>query len=151
MLCSQWNSRRPCAFTLVEVLTVVVILGILAAIVIPQFASANTDAQLNALKANLQTIRAQIELYKMQHNESYPTSSASFVAQMTTASKSDGTTAAIGTSGFNFGPYLQAIPENPFTRTSTIGTGAYGTSAWYYAGSGTGQFRANDSAANAAY
>jgi general secretion pathway protein G len=134
--------RREIAFTLIEVMIVVAILGILAAIVVPQFSDAGESSKLGALKTNLQTVRAQIELYRMQHNDAYPTNATTFTAQMTTASKSDGTTAAIGTAGFNLGPYLGSLPENPYTGTNTLGTGGIGSSAWYYNGS-TGQFRAN--------
>lgn len=137
---------RRIGFTIVEVLTVIVVLGILAAIVVPQFSDASTDAKLSSLKTNLQTVRAQIELYKIQHVdgsgvENYPTF-ANFVDQMTKASKADGSTADIGTSGFNLGPYLQAIPDNPYTGSNTVGTGGVGTSDWYYDQS-TGVFRAN--------
>lgn len=59
------------AFTLIEILIVVVILGILAAIVIPQFTSAADDAQVSSAKSQLQTARAQIELYRFTENE-YP-------------------------------------------------------------------------------
>src|SRR3954466_7876959 len=59
-------------FTLVEILIVVIILGILAAIVIPQFTNASTDARKNSLTSQLQTIRSQIELYKLQHNDKLP-------------------------------------------------------------------------------
>lgn len=45
-------------FTLVEILIVVVILGILAAIVIPQFTNASEEAKQNSLRSNLQSIRA---------------------------------------------------------------------------------------------
>ncbi len=128
-------------FTLVEVLIVVVILGILAAIVVPQFTDASTDARLNSLKTNLQTTRGQIELYKIQHNETYPTL-ADFVDQMTLASDPAGNTAPIGTAGYDLGPYLQSIPNNPYTGTNTVGNGAVGDSDWYYDGA-TGQFRAN--------
>ncbi len=55
------------AFTLVEILIVVVILGILAAIVIPQFTSASEEAAANSTHSQLQTIRSQIELYKMRN------------------------------------------------------------------------------------
>ncbi|HQI28676.1 MAG TPA: type II secretion system protein, partial [Sedimentisphaerales bacterium] len=68
-------------FTLVEILIVVVILGILAAIVIPQFTQASTEAKTNSLCSNLQTLRSQIELYKVQHNDTVP--SANFTNQMT--------------------------------------------------------------------
>src|SRR5450759_1499239 len=58
-------------FTLVELLIVVIILAILAAIVIPQFSSSTKDAQESALDANLSALRSAIELYKVQHT-SYP-------------------------------------------------------------------------------
>ena len=48
-------------FTLVEILIVVVILGILAAIVIPQFTNASETAKASSLAAQLQTIRSQLE------------------------------------------------------------------------------------------
>ena len=55
------------AFTLIEILIVVVILGILAAIVIPQFTDASADAMDASVRAQLQTIRGQIELYNVQN------------------------------------------------------------------------------------
>ncbi|HEX2837918.1 MAG TPA: type II secretion system protein [Phycisphaerales bacterium] len=60
------------AFTLVEILIVVVILGILAAIVIPQFTSATQDAQAGNLNAQLQSLQSQIELYKARNNNAGP-------------------------------------------------------------------------------
>ena len=63
---------RKSGFTLVEILIVVIILGILAAIVIPQFTNASQDARKNSLTSQLQTIRSQIELYKLQHNDKLP-------------------------------------------------------------------------------
>ncbi len=55
------------AFTLIEILIVVVILGILAAIVIPQFTSAADDAQLSSTQSQLQTVRSQIELWNIKN------------------------------------------------------------------------------------
>src|SRR5437868_4840092 len=49
-------------FTLVEILIVVIILGILAAIVIPQFANASSDARLTNLRTSLANVRNQIEI-----------------------------------------------------------------------------------------
>src|SRR5207253_190862 len=63
---------RKGGFTLVEILIVVIILGILAAIVIPQFTSASQDARKNSLTSQLQTMRSQIELYKLQHLDQLP-------------------------------------------------------------------------------
>jgi hypothetical protein len=87
---------------------------------------------------------AQIELYKIQHNGSYPTL-ANFVAQMTAGTKVD------GTAGTDFGPYLLAIPPNPFSGENAVtntGTPA-STLGWYYNES-TGVFQANDSVAHKA-
>jgi prepilin-type N-terminal cleavage/methylation domain-containing protein len=61
------------AFTLVEVLIVVVILGILAAIAVPQFSNASTDARRSALQSTVQSVRSQINLYKLQHGQALPT------------------------------------------------------------------------------
>jgi prepilin-type N-terminal cleavage/methylation domain-containing protein len=60
------------AFTLVEILIVVVILGILAAIVVPQFTSATQDSQAGNIRSQLGTLQRQIELFQSKNN-SYPT------------------------------------------------------------------------------
>src|SRR5438477_10098419 len=67
----RFNSKQS-GFTLVEILIVVIILGILAAIVIPQFTNASTDAKKSNLTSQLQTLRSQIQLYKLQHNDLPP-------------------------------------------------------------------------------
>ena len=130
------------AFTLVELLIVVIILGILAAVVIPQFSDASTDAKVSSLMTNLQTIRGQLDLYKLQHNATYPTL-ANFVNMMTKKSDVDGTINAAG----KFGPYLQRIPNNPFTVGGTgndVSNGAAASNkAWNYDET-TGVFTAND-------
>src|SRR5229473_8587221 len=72
---NQYQSRtksRQAGFTLVEILIVVIILGILAAIVIPQFTNASQDARKSSLVSQLQTLRSQIELYKLQHGDAIP-------------------------------------------------------------------------------
>ncbi len=132
------------AFTLIEILIVVIVLGILAAVVIPQFTDASTDAKLSALQSNLATMRTQLQLYKLQHDDTWP-ALATFTNQMTLSSKADGTTAAVGTAGFPYGPYILSVPNNPYTGTNTVTAGAADSSAWYY-DEDTGQFRANDTA-----
>lgn len=127
----------------------VVILGILAAIVVPQFVSAASESRENSLKMDLYRIRQQIGIYKEQHAGQYPDQD-SFEQQMTLASNRNGATAPIGTDGYGLGPYLREIPINPFTGTKTIGNGAIGSSAWYYDAS-SGEFRANNTEEHAAY
>ena len=61
------KNRLSRAFTLIEILIVVVILGILAAIVIPQFTDASNSAMEASVQTQLQTIRSQIELYNVQN------------------------------------------------------------------------------------
>src|SRR5206468_11496053 len=59
-------------FTLIEILIVVIILGILAAIVIPQFTNASKDAKQASLVTMVQSLRSQIALFKLQHNDRLP-------------------------------------------------------------------------------
>jgi general secretion pathway protein G len=103
-------SRRRHAFTLIELLIVVVILAILAATIIPQFTDATADTKRSTALMNLRTLRAQIELYKAQHNGSPPATLA-LLTQKTDVS---------GAAGTDFGPYLQFIPTDPFTNKNTV-------------------------------
>jgi general secretion pathway protein G len=101
------RQRAKQAFTLVEILIVVVILGILAAIVIPQFTSASESAQAASLASQLQTIRSQIELYQVQHGGTYPTGDSGGIdwTKLTTED-ADG-----------YGPYLQEAPTHALSGT----------------------------------
>jgi general secretion pathway protein G len=141
--------RTSKGFTLVEILIVVIILGILAAIVIPQFTQASAQARESNLKTNLQTVRSQMLLYKTQHNEAYPaTSLATQLVQYTDIS---GGTATSPDSTHTFGPYLQSIPINPISNLNAIRmvTGAATafsaptTDGGWYFNSTTGEFRAD--------
>lgn len=141
--------RSTTGFTLVEILIVVVLLGILAAIVVPQFSDASGDAKRTAVEMDLRHIRMQLELYRVQHGGTIP-GLVTFEQQMTLSSNIQGQTAAIGTAGYPLGPYVQKIPVNPYTNTNDITAGVAGASAWYYDET-TGDFRANDSEASRAY
>lgn len=118
----MFRTQRSKGFTLVEILIVVIILGILAAIVIPQFTNASTDARRNSLTSQLQTLRSQIELYKLQHNDKLPTFAGATAdaqwEQLTQQTDVDGTTG--GTK--DFGPYLQQNPSNPLNTNNMVHT-----------------------------
>ncbi len=156
--------RAEKGFTLVEILIVVVILGILAAIVIPQFTSASTEAKESALKSDLQAVRSQIELYKIHHNDELPGDPAnssggvSFVDAMTSKTNQAG---IVDTSGgtdptYKFGPYMRSIPPNPFNDFTNVTVGAarltVGTTdtAWHFviAGVDAGLFQPADDGVN---
>lgn len=117
-------------FTLVEILIVVVILGILAAIVIPQFTSASESARASSLVSQLQTIRSQLELYQVQHIGEYPTL-AQLQADwdvMTSKTQADGTIDPDA----DFGPYLQKPPVNPFEDSGSVAAAAAAGVGWVY-------------------
>jgi general secretion pathway protein G len=138
------GTRPSAGFTLVEVLIVVVILGILAAIVVPQFTSAAEATREGSTQMDLNRIRTQIEIYRAQHNDT-PPSLAAFEDQMTQASDKLGNTAAPGSAGYDLGPYIRSVPINKFTGANTVSNGSVGSSDWYYEES-TGDFRANHDA-----
>ena len=113
------KARR--GFTLVEILIVVIILGILAAIVIPQFTNASNDARKSSLTSQLQTLRSQIQLYALQHLDQYPpllvAGGATAWDNMTVKTNADHTT----TGTPQFGPYLQAAPANQLNGSVAVG------------------------------
>ncbi len=123
-------------FTLVELLIVVIILAVLAAIVIPQFNSATSDTQEAALDANLAAMRNAIELYKAQHT-GYPGSTASsggtgcggnpgtgaaneaqaFIDQLTLYTNAAGQACTVGSTTYKYGPYVRkGIPNEPINQ-----------------------------------
>jgi general secretion pathway protein G len=116
-------------FTLVEILIVVVILGILAAIVIPQFSDASNTTRANTMLEHLRVVRTQIEMYYVQHNETYPKLTQMWDV-LTEKTDVDG---AINASG-KFGPYLEREPRHQYTLSATIVAPDAGTAndGWEY-------------------
>src|SRR6266704_2956885 len=126
-------------FTLVELLIVVIIIAVLAAIVVPQFSSATLDAQEAALDANLASLRSAIELYRAQHSNKYPGATATsggtgcaapgvkglattgdtnqaFYEHMTMASDGNGNTCSISDPAiYRYGPYMRKMPSDSIT------------------------------------
>jgi general secretion pathway protein G len=68
--------RQLKAFTLVEILIVVVILGILASLVVPQFATATSEAQKSAMEDQLSKLRRALAVYYVRNGNVYPTITA---------------------------------------------------------------------------
>lgn len=107
---------RRSAFTLVEILIVVVIMAILAATIIPQFSDSARDAKTSSATFNLHTLRAQIELYKAQHEGRLPSGTLVELTSRTNVAGTVGTSAAT----HPYGPYLKELPDNPFTKSATV-------------------------------
>jgi prepilin-type N-terminal cleavage/methylation domain-containing protein len=124
-------------FTLVEIIIVIIILGIVAALAVPQFTDASGDAEDARLAANLAVLRNAINLYYHQHSLQYPgaiktdgsgtataatDNPAAFVEQLTAYSSENGETkATLDRENFPYGPYIEAgIPENPINNLKTV-------------------------------
>lgn len=106
-------------FTLAEVLIVIVIIAIVAAIAIPRMSSAGENAQLTKLKADLNVIRRAIEFYTIEHNGRTPDVKENgqrdgdgdrFVGRLVGETDMDGECDPDG----EYGPYLRQFPENAF-------------------------------------
>ncbi len=118
------------AFTLVEILIVVIILGILAAIVLPKFSNASAIARASMLADDLRVVRMQLTVFKSQHCDipaGYPggdrtaaPTEAALILHMTKASNAACATADPGTPGYEYGPYLREMPANPINGKDTI-------------------------------
>ncbi len=125
-------------FTLIEMLIVVIILGILAMVIVPQVTVSQDDAKVNTLKTNLTGVRSAIEIYYTQHGNTYPgvkkvdgsgtdvasadESLTAFTAQMTQFTDATGKVAATQTAAYPFGPYIKggALPANPFKDNTLV-------------------------------
>jgi prepilin-type N-terminal cleavage/methylation domain-containing protein len=134
--------HRGGAFTLIELLIVVTILGIIAAIVIPRFSSAAEQSRINAMRAELQQLRNTISLYREEHGGQLPNLLPDW-GDLTGPTTYNGRT---------YGPYLQQTPRNIFNNVSTVVDGIPGTPAAspggfiydYNSGNGTGKIGATE-------
>jgi prepilin-type N-terminal cleavage/methylation domain-containing protein len=107
------NRKSKIGFTLVEILIVTAILGILAAIVLPEFQAHATQAKEAAAKENLRVLREAIERYALDHNgvppgyfQNDPTTTPNWVYvfnQLTTSNM-----------------YLSKMPKNPFNDRDAL-------------------------------
>ena len=114
--------NRRSAFTLIEILIVVVIMAVLAATIIPQFSSSTKDAKTSSIKFNMHTLRSQIELYKVHHLGDYPAITDASLPQLSGATDVDGNISATGPDADHpYGPYVDnALPANPFDGKNNV-------------------------------
>jgi prepilin-type N-terminal cleavage/methylation domain-containing protein len=141
-------------FTLVELIIVVAILGILAAIVLPEFQGHIQQAKESTAKDNLRILREAIERYVADHNgvpPGYANGNTSqkaanfvFVSQLIYHTTTKGQISFTKSATYCYGPYLPEIPKNTFNNLSQVtivldGVAFPGTPAtdcgWMYQGS----------------
>jgi len=106
------------ALSIVELSTAVVVLGVLAALAIPQFSQAGVTNAKADLKTDLAVLRTAIELYYRDH-DAYPAqkdagseaaragSPSAFIRQLALFTDADGHANPTRTTRFRFGPYLR--------------------------------------------
>jgi prepilin-type N-terminal cleavage/methylation domain-containing protein len=130
--------RNKKGFTLVELLIVVIILSVLAAVIIPQFGSSTADAKLATLDATMAEMRNAIERYYHDHTAVYPGAKdstdgtdaadaaeciSSFTKQLTQYTTGAGVAATVKSATAKYGPYIKkgVLPTNPFNDLNTVG------------------------------
>lgn len=100
-------------FTLIEVLIVVLILGIMAAIVIPTYRSYSNQVKESTAKDDLQTLRTIIELYTSKHNGAAPGYPGDDAEQPPTQ---DAFLAQLGSGSYS----VVKFPDNPFNNLAAV-------------------------------
>lgn len=104
---NRFKCAAPHGFTLIEIMVVVVIMGILAALVVPKLMGRTDDARIIAAKQDIATTLQALKLYKLD-NQRYPTTEqglAALIAQPTTGPAAP---------GWKAGGYLDKLPKDPW-------------------------------------
>ena len=121
---SKWR-----AFTLIELMIVVSILGILAAIVIPEFQNHQKKARETQAKANLKLLRDAIERFYVDHgvppgylngDTSQAPSGIVLALHLQYYTSKTCQLSMTQTSTYRYGPYVKKIPPNPFNKLTNI-------------------------------
>jgi general secretion pathway protein G len=123
--------RSAAGFTLIEILIVFVVMAILAGVMIPQFSTSTADSRDGSLKHNLQALRTQIELYKLNHLGT-PPDGTNNLKQLTSATDVSGALSPTGLvdATHPIAAYVRdALPAQAFSGLNTVklDTGAAGT------------------------
>lgn len=110
--------KRCRAFTLVELLIVIVVLAVLAAIVIPKFGDSSTRSREASLKSNLKIVRNAVDLFKTDTG-AYPSTLDDLAASSAPANGKDtaGSSKAITAGDFK-GPYVAEVPKDPVSGSA---------------------------------
>lgn len=119
----KWRFILNEGFTLVEMLLVILILSIIAAMVLPQFHDSSMDTKNSTLQHNLRIVRNALELYAAQHNGEYPNAEDhnTFIKQLMHYTNLNQQPTSVKSLGYPYGPYLKnKFPENPLAENKDI-------------------------------
>ncbi|WP_432381047.1 type II secretion system major pseudopilin GspG [Duganella sp. P38] len=104
---SRAAQRVQRGFTLIEIMVVVVIMGVLAALVVPKLLNRAGESKIAAAKVDIATIMQALKLYKLD-NQRYPTTEQGLQALI---EKPTGGPAA---NGWKAGGYVEKMPKDPW-------------------------------------
>jgi general secretion pathway protein G len=107
--CRAPGSPHAGGFTLIEIMVVIVILGVLAALVVPSVLSRTDDARIVAAKTDLGAIRQALKLYRLD-NQRYPTTEQGLTALATKPTEPP------VPPNWKPGGYLEKVPLDPWGR-----------------------------------
>ncbi len=118
-------------FTLVELVIVVLILGLLAAIIIPKFTNATETSRNTSVMTTLSYLRGQIEVFKSQHANSPPQITGMWTLLQHSSDTAE--TATANPVGTSYGPYFRSTPLNVWNGLTGVTSANIDTTAgWYY-------------------
>ena len=103
------NMKKSAGFTLLEIMVVVVIIGILAAAIVPNIIGAADDARVIAAKADIANIGQALKLYRLD-NSMYPSTEQGLGALSVKP------TTAPQPNNYKSGGYLEKMPKDPWGR-----------------------------------
>ncbi len=127
----QTNRNRYHGFTLIELMIIVTIIGILAAIVIPTFSNANDTAKGSSVASQLNTVKKSLVMYNTDHDGQYPTDAQLITNQWQVLTNTTDINGDV--TGSDYGPYFQKPPFNAFKDSSIVA--ADNSAAWQYTSS----------------
>ena len=101
------RQRRARGFTLIEIMVVVVIMGILASLVVPQLIARTGESKVAAAKVDIATVMQALKLYRLD-NQRYPTTEQGLQALIEKPSTGP------AANGWKAGGYLEKMPKDPW-------------------------------------
>ncbi|MET0266441.1 MAG: type II secretion system major pseudopilin GspG [Duganella sp.] len=104
---SSLTRRASRGFTLIEIMVVVVIMGVLAALVVPKLLSRTSESKVAAAKVDIATIMQSLKLYKLD-NQRYPTTEQGLQSLLVKP------TSGPAANGWKSGGYLEKMPKDPW-------------------------------------